>query len=204
MQTSAIICPLHGNAEIQNYNPKTKSNETLNQISNVSNTQEEHSINTPCSSSFDTQRSLLRSISEFFSPSSSASKDKATPEELTFIEEGKSLVLKRDRLMQQNQQSSNFSFSSTPSCGWKTIFGLGLLTGASVSCGAFLWARQQNGLIPGNSCPPSNNSPLSLFSMPLPPVPQSTTESLPFTPDTAQSSKKAEPLTSTMSTIKPI
>ncbi|MBG6248276.1 hypothetical protein [Candidatus Symbiopectobacterium sp. PLON1] len=114
------------------------------------------------------------------------------------------MILKRDRLIQQNQQYSNFSFSSVPTCGWKTVFGLGLLTGASISCGAFLWARQQNGLIPSNSCPPNNYSPVSPFSMPLPPETQSTTESLPFTPDTIQPSKKAEPLTATMSTIKPI
>lgn len=204
MQTSAITCPLHGNTGIQSYNPKARPNERLNQISNVSNTPDEHSINTPCSRSSDTQRSLLRSVCEFFSPSSSASKQKPTPKELAFIEEGKSLILKRYSFIQQNQQCNNFSFSSAPTYGWKTVFGLGLLTGVSMSYGAFLLARQQNGMIPGNSCPPNNYSPVSPFSMPLPPETPSTTEILPFMSDTVNPFKKAEPLTTTMNTLKPV
>ncbi|MCW2482778.1 hypothetical protein, partial [Candidatus Symbiopectobacterium sp. NZEC135] len=204
MQTNAITSTHHENTAIQHYHRETQSNETLNQISTVSNSQEDHTLHKPCSSSSDTQRSLLCSVREFFSPSSSASTQKATPEELRFIEEGRSLVLKSDKLIQQNQQYNNFSFSTAPSCGWKTIFGLGLLAGASVSCGAFLWARQQNNIVPGNSCPPNDHSPLSPFSMPLSSATQSTTEAMQFRPDTDQSAQKAEALTSSASTIKSI
>lgn len=166
MQTNVITSPLHVNTQIQNYNPKAKSNEALNQVSTVSNTQEGHTKHKPSSSSSDTQRSVQCSVREFFSPSSSASKQQATPEALEYMEEGKSLVLKRDSSMQQHQQYSNLGVSSAPSCGWKTIFGLGLLAGTSVSCGAFLWARQQNNLVPGNPCLPPDNPPLSPFQCP--------------------------------------
>lgn len=204
MQTNVITSPLHVDTKIQNYNPKAKSNETLNQVSTVSNTQEGHTKHKPSSSSSDTQRSLLCSVREFFSPSSSASKNEVTFDELKYIEEGKSLVLERDSLMQKNQRNSNLAFSNAPSCGWKTVFGLGVLAGASVSCGAFLWARHQNNLIPANSCPPIDNAPLSPYSMPLPSVTQSITEAMQFRPDMDQPSKKSAPLTSIMSTIKPI
>lgn len=204
MQTNVISSTFYESTGIQNYIPRTTSNETLHQISNVANTQGEHTVNIPSASSSETQRSLLCSVRSFFSPSSSASTQKATPEELMLIEKGKSLVQKSDKLMQQNQQYNNFSFSSPSSCGWKTIFGLGLIAGASVSCGAFLLARQQNNVMPGNSCPSNDSLPLSPYSMPLPPVVESTTEGMQFRSNKVRSSKKVEALAMTINATKPI
>ncbi|MFT8211395.1 MAG: hypothetical protein ACMZI0_14015 [Symbiopectobacterium sp.] len=192
MQVNSIINVPIGNVDICNTKQDTKSNETLEQISTFSNTQENYTVKQSPSGSSDSQRSSLTAIREFFFRPSSTSQQKVTQDELTVMEEGKSLMLESNKLMQQTQRGSNHAFAATSSCGWKTIFGLGLLAGTSLTGGIWLWSRQQNSVISGDACPINDLSPFSTFSTPLAHMTPSTTESMLLTPETTLPSPKIE------------